>query len=232
MESLASARKEEIDMQEAADTGQVFNYLTQPEVRFLDAAAARLIPADDLGPGAKEAGVSTYIDRQLNSVWGSHGRNYRQGPWPEGTPYQGFQSRLTPREIYRAGIREINVHCLKQYQKAFEFLAPGEQDAVLKELEGGRIELSSVSAKLFFGLLLRNTMEGFFADPIYGGNRDKIGWKLVGFPGVPPSNYNDLIDEHNVLYRVEPVSILDIQQGRAQLDAQGLPKHKRLKETE
>jgi gluconate 2-dehydrogenase gamma chain len=215
-----------------SETGEVFNYLTQLEVRFLDAAAARLIPADELGPGGKEAGVSAYIDNQLSSVWGSHGRNYRSGPWPEGTAYQGFQSRLTPREIYRAAIREINVHCLKQYQKAFEFLAPGEQDAVLKDLEGGRIELQSVSAKLFFGLLLRNTMEGFFADPLYGGNRDKIGWRLVGFPGVPPSNYNDLIDEHNVPYRVEPVSILDIRQGKVQLDAQGLPKHVRLRDQE
>jgi gluconate 2-dehydrogenase gamma chain len=212
-------------MAEATETGHVFNYLTQPEVRFLDAAAARLIPADDLGPGGKEAGVSQYIDRALCSVWGSHGRNYRGGPWPEGTPYQGFQSRLTPREIYRAGIRETNVWCLRQHQKAFEFLAPPEQDEILKGLEGGTIELPSLSSKLFFGLLIRNTMEGFFADPIYGGNRDKVGWKLIGFPGVPPSNYNDLIDEHNVPYRVEPVSILDIQQGKVQLDSQGLPKH-------
>jgi gluconate 2-dehydrogenase gamma chain len=219
-------------MQEAAETGQVFTYLTQPEVRFLDAAAALLIPADDLGPGAKEAGVSTYTDRQLGSVWGSHGRNYRQGPWPEGSPYQGFQSRLTPREIYRAGIRETNVHCLKQYEKAFEFLAPGEQDEVLKGLEAGRIELASLSSRLFFGLLLRNTMEGFFADPIYGGNRDKTGWRLLGFPGVPASNYNDLIDEHNVPYRVEPVSILDIQQGKVKLDAQGLPIHVRVKDAD
>jgi gluconate 2-dehydrogenase gamma chain len=218
-------------MQESTETTHVFTYLTQPEVRFLDAAAARLIPADDLGPGGKEA-VSAYIDNQLGSVWGSHGRNYRSGPWPEGTPYQGFQSRLTPREIYRAAIRETNVHCLKQYQKGFEFLGPREQDDVLKGLESGTIELSSVSSKLFFGLLIRNTMEGFFADPIYGGNRDKVGWKLIGFPGVPPSNYNDLIDEHNVPYRVEPVSILDIQQGKVKLDSQGLPKHVRLKDAE
>ena len=211
---------------------QVYNYLTQPEIRFLDAAVARLIPADDLGPGAKEAGVSYYIDQQLDSVWGSHGRNYRGGPWPEGTPQQGFQSRLTPREIYRAAIREVNVHCLKQYQKAFEFLQPQQQDEVLKELESGKVELASLSSKLFFGLLMRNTMEGFFADPIYGGNRDKVGWKLVGFPGVPPSNYNDLIDEHNVPYRVEPVSILDIQQGKVKLDSQGLPRHVRLKDVE
>jgi len=208
----------------------VYGYLTQPEVRFLDAAVARLIPADELGPGAKEADVSYFIDQQLASVWGSHGRNYRAGPWPEGTPQQGFQSRLTPREIYRAAIRETNLHCLKQFGKAFEFLASREQDDVLKALESGAIELPSLSSKLFFALLLRNTMEGFFADPIYGGNRDKAGWKLIGFPGVPASNYNDLIDEHNVPYRVEPVSILDIQQGRVKLDSQGLPRHERLKE--
>ena len=202
-----------------------YGYLTQPEVRFLDAAVARLIPADELGPGAMEADVSYFIDQQLASVWGSHGRNYRAGPWPEGTPQQGFQSRLTPREIYRAAIRETNLHCLKQFGKAFEFLAPREQDDVLKALESGAIELPSLSSKLFFGLLLRNTMEGFFADPIYGGNRDKAGWKLIGFPGVPASNYNDLIDEHNVPYRVEPVSILDILEERVKVDAQGYPKH-------
>src|SRR5215813_5436836 len=216
-------------MQEPTNTA-VYNYLTQPEVRFLDAAVERLIPADDLGPGAQEAGVTCYIDQQLARVWGSHGRNYRSGPWPEGTPQQGFQSRLTPREIYRAAIRETNVYCLKQYGKAFEFLGPRERDDVLKGLEGGQIELTSLPAKLFFGLLIRNTMEGFFADPIYGGNRDKAGWKLIGFPGVPASNYNDLIDEHNVPYRVEPVSILDMQLGRVKLDSQGLPRHVRLKD--
>ena len=213
-----------------ADDARAWEYLTQPEIRFLDAAAARLIPADELGPGAKEAGVTCFIDRQLASVWGSHGRNYRMGPWPEGTPQQGFQSRLTPREIYRAAIRESNAYCLKQYGKTFELLSPGQQDEVLTGLESGAVELPSLSAKLFFGLLLRNTMEGFFADPIYGGNRDKAGWRLIGFPGVPASNYNDLIDEHNVPYRVEPVSILDIREGRVALDAQGLPKHVRLKD--
>ena len=210
----------------------VYKYLTQPEIRFLDAAVARLIPADDLGPGAKEADVTFFIEQQLTSSWGNHGRNYRQGPWAQGTPQQGFQSRLTPQEIYRAGISETNVHCLKQYEKAFQFLAPQQQDEVLQGLEADRIELPSSPAKLFFGLLLRNTMEGFFADPSYGGNRDKAGWKLVGFPGVPASNYNDFIDEHNVPYRVEPVSILDVQQGRVPLDGQGFPKHVRLKEQE
>ena len=75
----------------SATVGHARFYLTQPEARFLDAAVARLIPADELGPGAKEAGVTCFIDRQLAGAWGTHSRNYRLGPWLEGTPQQGFQ---------------------------------------------------------------------------------------------------------------------------------------------
>ena len=202
-----------------------FGYLTQPEVRFLDAAVARLIPADELGPGAKEADVTYFIDRQLVSSWGTHGRNYRMGPWREGTPQQGFQSPLTPQEIYRYAIREADIYCTRQYGKAFHALAAEQQDEVLHALEDGKIELESVGSKLFFGLLLKNTEEGFFSDPMYGGNRDKVGWKLIGFPGVAASNYNELMNQHNVPYRVEPVSILDVLQQRVKVDAQGYPKH-------
>lgn len=212
--------------------GHAYGYLTQPEVRFLDAAVARLIPADELGPGAREADVTYFIDRQLTSSWGTHGRNYRMGPWQEGTPQQGFQSRLTPQEIYRAAMRETDLYCSRQYGKAFCFLTTERQDEVLHALEDGRIELESASSKLFFGLLLRNTEEGFFSDPMYGGNRDKIGWKLIGFPGVAASNYSDYIGNYNVPYRVEPVSILDIQQHKVQVDAQGYPKHVMLNEKE
>ncbi|HET7596787.1 MAG TPA: gluconate 2-dehydrogenase subunit 3 family protein [Burkholderiales bacterium] len=202
-----------------------YGYLTAQEGRFVDAAVARLIPADDLGPGAREAGVTVFIDRQLAGFWGTHGRNYRTGPWREGTPQQGFQSRLTPQEIYRAGIRETNLHCVKRHGKAFEFLAPEQQDEVLRMLEDNEVLLESLPSRLFFNLLLRNTMEGFFADPMYGGNRDKIGWKLIGFPGLPASNYGELLQNHDLDYRPEPVSILDVVEGRAKLDAQGYPRH-------
>jgi gluconate 2-dehydrogenase gamma chain len=202
-----------------------YTYLLQPEVQFLDAAVARLIPADELGPGAKEADVTYFIDRQLGSSWGTHGRNYRMGPYLEGTPQQGFQSRLTPQEIYRAAIRETNIYCSKQYGKTFNLLTSEQQDEVLHGLEDGQIEIESMPSHLFFSLLLRNTAEGFFSDPLYGGNRDKIGWKLIGFPGVASAVYVDHIEKYNVPYHVEPVSILDIQQNRVQVDAQGYPKH-------
>lgn len=201
-----------------------YGYLIPAEVRFLDAAVDRLIPPDELGPGAKDADVTYYIDSHLRSEWGTHGRNYRSGPWLEGTPEQGYQSRLTPQEIYRAGIRETNAYCNTQYGKNFENLSAAEQDEVLKALEAGKVDLPSLSSKLFFGILWRNTEEGFFADPMYGGNRDKIGWKLLGFPGVSSGTYREHLDNPEI-YRAEPVSILDIQEQRAQVDAQGFPKH-------
>lgn len=205
-----------------------YRYLTRPEVQFLDAAVARLIPADDLGPGAKEADVTYFIDGQLYSAWGTHARNYCMGPWREGTPQQGFQSPLTPQQIYRAAIRETNLYCSKQYGRNFSFLTVEQQDEVLHAMEEGKIELESMSSRLFFNLLLRNTLEGFFSDPMYGGNRDKIGWRLIGFPGVASAEYADRLQKENVPYRVEPVSILDIQQNRVRVDAQGYPKHVKL----
>ena len=208
-----------------ATLGHAYFYLTQPEVQFLNAAVARLIPADELGPGAKEAGVTCFIDRQLVSSWGTHGRNYRMGPWLEGTPQQGFQSPLTPQEIYRAAIREASIYCSKHYGKSFNLLTPEQQDEVLHGLEEGKIEFELVSSRLFFGLLWRNTVEGFFSDPMYGGNRDKIGWRLIGFPGVASSAYPDHLEKYNVPYRVEPVSILNIQQNLVQVNGQEYPKH-------
>jgi gluconate 2-dehydrogenase gamma chain len=205
-----------------------YGYLTGPEVRFLEAAAERLIPTDELGPGGKEAGVACYIDGQLRSAWGTHGRNYRSGPWREGTPEQGFQSRLTPQEIYRIGIQEINAACRAKYEKPFDQLQPERQDEVLKALEKGEVKLASLSSKLFFDLLWRNTEEGYFADPMYGGNRGKVGWKLVGFPGVPSGAYREHLDKTDP-YHAEPVSILDVQSGQAQVDAQGFVKHTMIK---
>jgi len=208
-----------------------WGYLTPPEVRFLDAAVSRLIPADELGPGAKEAGVTVFIDRQLCSSYGVLARSYRMGPWPEGTPQQGWQCPLTPKEVYREAIREIDAHCNKLHKRPFSLLKPEQQDAILKDLQGGKIELQALSSKVFFDLLWKNTKEGFFADPIHGGNRDKAGWKLVGFPGVASGEYKQYMvpENDNVAYKVEPVSLLDIEEQRAELNSQGFPKHIMLK---
>ncbi len=216
----AVAHSAESHAHQGSPKAEKYMFLSAAEVAFIDAAVARLIPADELGPGAREAGVTYFIDQQLFGGWGTMAKMYRQGPHPEGTPQQGYQSPLTPQEVYRAAIREIN----GAIGKPFEKLAASEQDDLLRRLEDGKLALESVPGRFFFNLLLDNTIEGFFSDPIYGGNRDKLGWKLVGFPGVAAA-YTAHVDKHGVPYHAEPVSILDMLEGRAEVDEHGHPKH-------
>ena len=115
--------------------GASYLYLLEPEIRFLEAAVEHLIPTDELGPGARDAGVVVYIDRALASTWGVHGRQYRGGPWLEGTPQQGYQSRFTPQEVYRIAIREINEHCKVEFDRPFAQLASDRQLCLLEQLE-------------------------------------------------------------------------------------------------
>ena len=182
-------------------------FLAQQEWAFIDAAVARLIPTDNLGPGAREAGVTPFIDAQLAGSYGSAETWYMQGPWPQGTDTQGYQSRLTPAQMYRAAIRAIDEECRRRYEgKPFAELAPERQDEFLSGLERGEIELTGVKAKSFFELLLQNTLEGFFSDPIYGGNRDMVGWKLIGFPGAR-YDYRPYVDKHGAQLDLPPVGL-------------------------
>lgn len=183
-------------------------YLTQPEIAFVDAAVERLIPADTLGPGAKEAGVTTFIDRQLAGGYGRAETWYMQGPWTAGTKEQGYQLKLTPAQLYRTAIREIDDYCRRTYgNKPLAELDAATRDKVLHGLEQGEIKLADAPAKDFFEMLLQNTVEGFLADPMYGGNRDFAGWKLIGFPG-PRYNYVEEIEQYGKRYAMATVGIL------------------------
>jgi gluconate 2-dehydrogenase gamma chain len=201
--------------------GEGYLFFTAPESAFVEAAVARLIPADGLGPGAKEAGVAYYIDQQLNGAFGAAAHTYMQGPYAEGLPTQGYQLALTPGDVYRIGIAACDAACAKQYGKTFAQLGAAHQDEFLGTLEHGTLAFDAFPSPVFFDLLLQNTTEGFFADPIYGGNRDKIGWKLIGFPGVAAA-YLSTITQYNKPYTAEPVSLLDLQRDEAMLS----PEHK------
>jgi gluconate 2-dehydrogenase gamma chain len=171
--------------------------------------------------------VAVFIDRQLAGAFGVAARGYRSGPFFEGTPQQGDQSPLTPQEMYRIAIAEVDRQCQGRHGKVFARLSGVQQDEVLRGLDEGTLRLPSVPAAAFFSLLWANVQEGFFADPIYGGNRDKAGWRLVGFPGVA-AVYTALIERHGVPYRVEPVSIADVHAGRVSVDEHGHPVHTRV----
>ena len=187
---------------------RTFAYFTAPEIVFLDAAVGRLIPVDELGPGAKEAGVTFFIDQQIAGSFGRAETWYMQGPWKKGAPEQGYQLKLTPAQLYRVGIQSIDDYCRRTFnKKTFAELGASDQDKILHGLEKGEIEFADAPAKEFFAMLWQNTNEGFFADPIYGGNRDFAGWKLIGFPG-PRYNYVNEIEQYGKPYTLPTVGLM------------------------
>jgi len=183
-------------------------YFTAGEATAVEAIVNRLIPADESGLGGKEAGCAVFIDRQLAGSFGDSRRLYMVAPFATGTPSQGLQSPILPKERYRTSLAALDKYCRATFAgKNFVMLEAPQQDQVLSGLEKDEIKLSDVSGKDFFETVLTNTMEGFFADPIYGGNRDMAGWKLIGFPGAR-YDYRDHVGKHNQLYPLPPVSIL------------------------
>jgi gluconate 2-dehydrogenase gamma chain len=160
-------------------------YFTPEEWAFVNAACDQLIPKDHVGPGAVELGVPQYIDRQMQTPYGDASRWYMEGPFLKGEAEFGYQSKLTPKQQYRLGIRAINAYCRANFGgKAFAELQPAQQTAFLKQMEAGEVK-DEFNLKTFFnGFLLTNVMEGYFCDPMHGGNKNMAAWKMMGYPGV------------------------------------------------
>jgi gluconate 2-dehydrogenase gamma chain len=187
-------------------SGSGYVYFTPVEATFIEAAVARLIPNDEVGPGAVEANVPFFLDRQLAGPFGRGDHYYLGGPWPKGTPQQGYQSRFNPAQLYRAAIAAMD-----QYVSAnlgvptFAKLSSEDQDKFLKKLESGDVKLDGgVDGKSFFAMLLQNTREGYFSDPIYGGNKDMAAWKMIGFPGAH-YDYKEWVTRHGERVPFPPV---------------------------
>jgi gluconate 2-dehydrogenase gamma chain len=193
----------------AAGEPEALLTLTATEHAFFSAAADTLIPGDELSPAGSECGIATFIDRQLASAWGGGAKMYRSGPFLKGKPEQGYQLSLTPREFFAAGVAATSAWTRKAYGKDFDRLDATQREQALKTLEGGKAELADFDGKQFFEALLAITMEGLFADPIYGGNRNKVAWKMVGFPGLPATYANAIEQYRGKRYVAEPQSIAD-----------------------
>lgn len=180
-----------------AASGSGYVFFTPAEVALVDAAVGRLIPDDPVGPGGVEAGVTFFLDRQLAGKFGQGDHYFLGGPWPKGTPEQGYQSRFTPAQLYRAALAAIDNYAGATFNgAAFSKLETADQDKVLKGLESGEISLDNgVDGKSFFAMLLQNTKEGYFSDQIYGGNKDMGAWKMIGFPGAH-YDYKEWVPRH------------------------------------
>jgi gluconate 2-dehydrogenase gamma chain len=164
-------------------------FFAEEEALIVAAAAARIFPSDDSGPGAKEAGVVIYIDHQLAGPYGHDSFRYTQGPFDENAPREfGYQGKATPAETYREGLKSL---------KGFSGLPPEEQDKKLEQIENTHL----------FALLRQHTLEGMFCDPIHGGNVDMVGWQLVGFPGPRMSNFAEIDKHFGEAFRPKPISL-------------------------
>lgn len=187
--------------------GRGYVFFNPAEAAFVEAATARLIPGGRSDPGAIEAGVPYFIDRQLAGPFGRGDHFYLQGPWPQALPTQGYQSRFTPAKMYRAAVQAIDAEIGRRLSgKTFHKLGEADQDSYLHALEGGKVSLEGVDSKAFFAMLLQNTKEGFFSDPIYGGNKNLVAWKMIGFPGAR-YDYRDWVPRHGQSYPLPPTGI-------------------------
>lgn len=194
----------------ASDKAYEPSYFTAEEWAFINAAVERLIPADAQGPGALEAGAPEYIDRQMNTPYASGALWFMQGPFnADAAPEMGWQSKLVPKEIYRLGIAATDAWSKAFNGKAFAAQDSATRDDMLRRLEAGGSEVAAhfdaVPPKMFFNLLLQNTKEGFFCDPIHGGNKGMVGWTMIGFPGAR-ADFMDWV-ERNEQYPFPAVSI-------------------------
>lgn len=172
-------------------------FFTADEARAVAAACERIFPSDHNGPGAKEAGVIIYIDRQLAGPYGRGDLRYKKGPWIETDPsWGGYQGKESPQDIYRAGIKQLGTD--------FVGLNPSQQDDRLRKIE----------KTLFFQMLRDHTVEGMFCDPLHGGNADLVGWQLIGYPG-PVMSWRSAITVYNKgeAHRPAPKSLEQILGG-------------------
>lgn len=187
------------------DFNQALMYFTQEQFKITEAATERIFPKDENGPGAKDLGVAFFIDHQLAGEWGANGKDYMQPPFFKGEKVQGYQGRLKRREIFDIGLQEIKNYSMGTFKKNFTDLAPEEQDKVLTAFEKDEVKLTTISASGFFKMLVNSTLEGVYADPLYGGNRNMDGWRLKNFPGNQMT-YAQVVEQDKFV-KMAPVSL-------------------------
>jgi gluconate 2-dehydrogenase gamma chain len=188
-----------------------YAFLNPDEAAFIEAVVDHMVPADELSPKGSDMGINTFIDRALAGGWGKGDRLYMQGPWKQGVPSQGYQLPLTPAELYRAGIVSANAYCVKTYSKPFDKLSETQRQEFLVAWSTGKVNFENgPPARVFFTMVYQNVIEGMFSDPLYGGNQNKAGWKMIGFPGVIAVNQQNIEKYRDKKFPANPLGIADM----------------------
>ena len=181
-------------------------FFTPNQYQITQAAAERIFPEDSNGPGAKELNAAIYIDHQLAGPWGSNTKDYRLGAFYKAEENQGPQTKLLRKDVFLAGLNSLNKYSIEQYKADFKELEATQQDEVLLAFSEGKVELyGKVSSSHFFNLLRTLTIEGVYADPMYGGNKEMLGWSMRKYPGSRMQYVTEIQDEKFI--NLEPQSL-------------------------
>ncbi|MDK6863106.1 MULTISPECIES: gluconate 2-dehydrogenase subunit 3 family protein [Nosocomiicoccus] len=184
----------------------------QDDFKNLAAAADIIYPEDDNGPGATELGVPYFIDRQMYGHYGHNATDYRFGPFePMRSDTHGRQERITRGEMMIIGLRKLTDVSQEAHDKKFHELEEKQMIDILKQFEAGEVETPGMRSEAFFELLRSLVIEGVYSDPVYGGNRDMAGWKMIGYPGPRMGWEHDIMSEE--FLELEPESLRDYQGG-------------------
>lgn len=227
-------KKSDISTEKTEDFEARTFFSRNEDFDLLSAATERIFPEDDNGPGAIELGVPYFIDRQLSSEWGTNANDYMNGPFPQikeveqyeeedtdqneqgansevkiPTPTPRYQSRMTRATMFLEGIHTMQRVSQDKFGETFIKLEAAQQDEILQLFESGEAEMDGTSSNTFFNLLLTTTIQGVYADPVYGGNRNMAGWKMKEYPGPRMSYLNEIQEEEFIV--MEPESLRNYQ---------------------
>ena len=163
-----------------------------------EALVEHMWPADQFGASGIELGIATYIDRQLAGAFGRGDRLYAQGPFRKGKAQHGYQLPLAPEAWFKAGLHALNAWCVATYKKPFDRLGEAEREAALAAVSTGKANSPAFELSAWFnGLVYPLFVQGAFADPVYGGNRGKAAWQMIGYPGLPAAYRADVVTFRN-----------------------------------
>lgn len=175
---------------EAGAAEGVYLFFSPDEAALVESLVDHMCPPDDLTPGGVDCGLALFIDRQLAGAFGQGDRLYLRGPFRAGLPEDGYQRPMTPAQYFKSGARAFGGNCRRLHRTEFAQLDALAKESVLTEVaaarwdEGASFPLGSWFNELFYPLF----EQACFADPAYGGNRDKVFWKMIGYPGLPAVN--------------------------------------------
>lgn len=192
---------------EAPDYNRAYKFFQkQEEFATLEAAAERIFPEDDNGPGAATLGVAWFIDHELAGGYGANSREYMKGPFKEGTDFQGPQYAMVRKDIFKEGILVMNAQAQEQFDAPFPEIEGDQQDKILTQMEQNEIEIPGLKASDFFEELRLVTLSGAYADPLYGGNAKMKGWEMKKFPGAYMSYAEEIEEEGFIEKDMQPLS--------------------------